>query len=307
MSTEITGIDPGLSADRLREFVTTVQQASVSAAARALGIPRSTLSRRLSSLESHLGVRLMHRKTRSLVLTPAGEKLYTHGRRVVSDTEAAWAAVRRLDDVPRGPLRVSTPDSTTAFADLFVTYAHDYPEVQLEISINPRHIDLIAEGIDVAIRFGEVHDPSLIVRRLWTIRSLAVASPGYLKTHGTPQTPADLAFHQCIVGFDGRDSPSRSWPLRAGGTVSVPPRLATTAMSLRVAAAVRGLGIAVIPEELIRNALDADQLRIVLEDDIGTDTPCNLVFADREFMPPQVRVFIDRAVEFLSRRAPDSH
>ena len=285
------------STDRLQEFAEIVAAGSISGAARALGLPRATLSRRLSALEADLSVRLLHRGTRRLVLTPAGEELYHRARRIVADADEAWAAVRRLDDVPRGLLRVSVTEMS--LPKLFTGFLRDYPEVQLEVRTTTRHVDLVAEGVDVAVRFGEVKDPNLIVRRLFTVRLIVVGSPRYLELHGRPRQAADLAQHDCIVGFAGEWAPSSTWPLRAGGTVRVEGRLAGNAIGLMRAAARDDLGLALLPSGPIASDLDAGRLVAVLEDTVGTDHPVNIVYADREYIEPKVRAFVDWAVQVL--------
>lgn len=287
------------SADRLREFLSIIDEGSISSAARELDVPRATLSRRLSELESTLGVRLLHRGTRRLVLTPAGEELHRRARRVVAETEAAWASVRQLDDRPRGPLRVSIPDTRAAEAELFLAFAEDYPEVRLEVSTDTRHVDLVAEGIDVAVRFGPVQDESLVARRLWVTRSLLVAAPAYLERRGAPKSTEALSDHDCITGFAGTSTPARRWPLIEGGHVAIAPRFSAASISLRLAAVERGLGIALLPTGAMQAQLRAGSLVPVLEGIVGAETPASLVFVDREFLPPRVRLFIDRAVEFL--------
>ncbi len=292
------------SADRLREFVAIVDAGSISSAARALGLPRATLSRRIAATERALGVRLLHRATRELVLTTAGRELYHRACRVVADAEAAWASVQRLDDVPRGPLRVSVPDARVASAELFVDFALEFPEVRLQVTTTPRHVDLVSEGIDVAVRFGTVTDDSLIARRLWTSRSIAVASPGYLDARGTPLDLAALAEHDSVVGFAGESTPARAWPLLAGGTVPVEARLASNDVGVQLDAALRGVGIALLPQGLVRSQLQSGLLCSVLEETLGGPVPANLVFVDREFSPPQLRAFIERAVEYFRAWAP---
>ena len=295
MSTEITD-EP--SADRLRELVVVLEEGSISAAARRLGLPRATLSRRLSALESALGVRLLHRGTRRLVATPAGEQLFVRARRIVIDTGEAWAAIRQLDDTPRGLLRVST-NLTTNTRTLFAEFARDYPEVRLEVTSSERHVDLVAEGIDVAIRGGEIADPKLIARRLFSDRSVAVASPEYLERRGTPRRPRDLEGHDLIVGFGGTAAPDQSWPLVEGGQVRVSHRHASSDMHLRIAWAIAGLGIAMAPRGLVAPEVEADRLAYVLETRLGAPAPLSLVYVDRELQPPQVRAFIERAIAFF--------
>lgn len=293
-----------LSADRLHEFMAILDQGSISAAARALGLPRATVSRRLATIEEALGVRLLHRGTRRLVPTEAGHELYRRACRVVQDTEAAWSAVRRLDDIPRGPLRVSVADTRTASADLFVAFAMEFPEVRLEVTTTPRHIDLVAEGIDVAVRFGELDDRNLIARRLWTHHVVAVASPAYLARRGEPVDAASLADHDCIAGFAGESTPARTWPCPDGTSVPITPRFASTDLDLRMAAARRGLGIAVLPAAIVRSDLEQGTLRRVLEGIVGARSLASLVYVDREFMPPQVRSFIEYATRFYREWLP---
>jgi DNA-binding transcriptional LysR family regulator len=193
---------------------------------------------------------------------------------------------------------VSIPADHSRGRELFLRFCEDYPEVRLEVSTSSRHVDLVAEGIDVALRFGAIADTSLVARRLWSTRSIAVATAKYLKKHGTPRRLEDLEAHDCIVGFAGESVPARTWPLRDGGTIPVRVRLACSDLGLRIDAARRGLGIALLPERAIEADLAAKKLRVVLEDVVGTETPASLVFVDREFMPPQVRAFIDRATAF---------
>ncbi len=291
-----------LKADNLTEFAAIIDAGSISEAARALEVGRTSLSRRLSQLEARLGVRLLHRETRRLTLTPAGEELYRRAQRVVVDVDSAWESVRKMDAKPRGPLRISVPDARLAAADLFVTFAQDFPEVRLEVTMTYRHVDLIGEGIDVAIRFGTVANESLVTRKLSTTTSLLVASPAYLQHRGAPSTPTQLADHKCIVGFAGERTPALTWPLLSGGSIRIPARFCAEDIGLRVAAAERGLGIALVPRALITEQLRAQHLLPVLEDQVGVDTPMNLVFVDRTLMPPAMRVFIDRAVAFFSKQ-----
>lgn len=285
------------SADRLGEFAAVVEAGSISSAARQLDLPRASLSRRITKLEATLGVRLLHRGTRRLVLTPAGEELYQRARRIVADAEAAWAAVRRLDGVPRGLLRVTVTGPIDRA--LVVGFLRDYPEIQLEVRHTTRVVDLVAEGIDVALRFGEVKDPNLVVRRLWSDRSVVVGSPEYLASAGAPTAASDLARHECLVAFAGEWAPQREWPLRGGGSVTVGGRLRCNDIGLLLDAAVAGLGLALLPSGLARRHVDAGSLVSLLEDEVGAEIPASLVYADREYIEPKVRAFIDRAAAQL--------
>jgi len=286
------------STDRLKEFAEIVASGSISAAARTLDLPRATLSRRLSALEGELAVRLLHRGTRKLVLTPAGEELHFRAQRVVADANAAWDAVRRLDGVPRGLLRIS--DVGALAPGLFTRFIRDFPEVQLEVRSTTRHVDLIAEGVDVAVRFGEVRDPNLIARKVFTDKSVVVGAPSYLKLHGTPQTLQELAGHNCISGFAGEWQPKRTWPTHDGGGVRISGRLAANDISLILAAVRDGLGLALLPASLVRAEIKDKKLDIVLENLVGAATPVSIVYADRDFIEPRVKAFVDRAATEIS-------
>ncbi len=287
-----------LSADRLREFQVVVESASITAAARNLGIPRATLSRRMSNLERELAVRLMQRTTRNLVLTPAGDELYRRACRVVADTAAAWSAVRRLDETPRGPLRVAVPSNDLAVSDFYLGFAETYPEVRMEIVVTKRAVDLVSEGIDVALCFGPVESPGLLVRRFFNSKEVAVASPNYLARRGRPRTTEELKEHDCIVFFEGdRVTPTR-WKRQGRAPLSIAPYLTTNNFYLMITAALRGLGIGLIDSAAIQNHLDAGTLIEILPGEFDSDSSASLVFVEREYQLPQVRAFIDHALAY---------
>ncbi|MEM7157668.1 MAG: LysR family transcriptional regulator [Myxococcota bacterium] len=288
------------STDRLEEFARIIAEGSISAAARALDIPRATLSRRLSDLEEELGVRLVHRRTRSLVLTDAGKELYRRACSISSQAAEAWDAVRRLDQTPRGELHVSVSEGIEP--DLFLDFLRDYPEVSLIVRKTPRYVDLVHEGIDVAIRYGRPTEPDLYIRQLTTIRTVVVASPKYLRRHGRPERAEDIGEHPCIRRAMEDGGPMESWPLRAGGSVPIAGRVATNDLALLKAAALRGEGLVLIPWPVVRDELRRGRLKTVLEDEIGDEFPVCLVHADREYIEPKVRAFVDRAVEVLPSR-----
>ena len=286
------------SNERLSEFVAVVAEGSISAAARALGLPRSTVSRRISGLEQELGVRLLHRSTSRLVLTEAGRELNRRARRIEADATDAWNAVRRLDDTPRGLLRVST--SSGILDGLLLEYAADFPDVRLEVLDTARQVDLVGEGIDVAVRFGPVGDPNLIARRLAGVRAVVVGSPAYLEQHGVPKTPEELSEHACLVGFGGDESPLRSWPV-GEGRVAVSGPIAGSSRRLLRLGAIAGLGLTFLPWIAVRAELESGELVQVLTDSATAETAVSIVFADREYIEPKVREFVDRAVPFLER------
>lgn len=282
-------------------FVAIVDAGSISEAARALGVPRATLSRQLGRLESRLGVRLLNRTTRSLVLTRAGEALYPRARGLLEGARAAVAAVQRLDDVPRGLLRLSSaPLTSPVLGALVSAFIRAHPGVQVELHTTTRHVDLAAEQIDVALRGGVVRDPELIARRLLRSDMLAVASPDYLESEGTPGKPDDLAQHACLRGFVGGARPATAWPLVPRGKIGVDGPLVTNDLSTLLGAAIDGLGIAFLPRQLVQPEFDEGRLVPVLEGLVGLEVSLCLVWLEREFIDPKVRAFVDLAADWAA-------
>lgn len=284
-------------------FVAIVDAGSISEAARQLGIPRATLSRQLARLEERLGVRLLNRTTRSLVPTRAGEALYPRARTLVEEARAAVTAVQRLDDVPRGLLRVaSAPIESAALGTLIGEFIQNHPEVEVELRTSTRHVDLAEEQIDVALRGGVVRDPGLIARRLFHSDMRAVASPEYLGRSGTPSDPGELENHACLLGFVEGERPATHWPLLDGGKIGVEGPFVTNDLMALLGAATQGLGIALLPDELVAPFLEQGQLVAVLEGSVGLHVSLSLVWLERKFIDPKVRAFVDLAVEWASER-----
>ncbi len=282
-------------------FVAIVDAGSISEAARALGVPRATLSRQLGRLEARLGVRLLNRTTRSLLLTSAGEALYPRARSLLEGANAAVSAVQRCDDVPRGLLRLSSaPLSSPVLGALVGAFIHAHPDVRVEVHTTTRHVDLAAEQIDVALRGGVVRDPGLIARRLLRTDMLAVASPQYLRSHGTPREPDELAGHTCLRGFVEGARPATAWPLVHGAQIAVDGPLVSNDLSTLLGAAVNGLGIALLPRQLVETEIDAGRLVVVLEGAVGLEVSLSLVWLGREFVDPKVRAFVDLAAQWAA-------
>lgn len=283
------------AAEGFEEFVRVVDEGSVTAAARALDLPRPTVSRRLARLEERLGVRLLHRTTRRMNLTPAGERLYARARQLVDAAREVESEVRRLDGVPRGLLRISMPNGmpNAVIAKWMREFLERYPEVEIELFATGVHLDLLAEGIDVALRSGPIEDPSLIARTLVVNDTIVVASPDYLERRGAPTTAEALAEHDCILAYRLGKVPQRRWPLLDGGSVAVSGRLKTNQLQLRVEAARIGLGIALVLHPSAAEYIERGELVHVLPEIVGRRDRVNLVYVDREYLDPKVRAFID--------------
>jgi len=281
-------------------FVAIVDAGSISEAARELGTPRASLSRQLARLEERLGQRLLHRNTRRMVPTPAGETLYARARGLVDAARAAVDAVRRLDDTPRGPLRVSAPPThTPGVGTLVAKFIERYPEVKLELVTTTRHVDLAAEQVDVALRAGVVREPSLIARRLLRTDALAVASATYLEQHGPIADVSELSNHPCLRGFEGGTRPAKSWPHLDGGTVPVDGPLVSNDIMALLGAALAGAGIAMLPRQLVQPYLDAGRLVQVLEGELGVHVSIAAVWVERQFLDPKVKAFVDFVTEWV--------
>jgi DNA-binding transcriptional LysR family regulator len=290
-----------MSGAGFEEFVSIVDHRSLTAAAEALGVPRPTVSKRLARLEERLGVRLIHRTTRRMTLTKQGELLYERARGIVHAAREAEAAVQRLDDVPRGLLRVLIPPRVpeTIFTQWLAEFLVAYPEVRLDVVSSDAHVDLAAEGFDVALRSGVIDDTSLVSRTLVINSEIAVASPAYLAARGTPQSADDLADHNCLVGYTGKNTPEHRWPLLDGGWVSVGGTLISNHEGLRLQAAKRDLGIAIVIDRMAAAELESGELVRVLPELIGRRDDARLVYPDREFLDPKVRAFVDFIVSQL--------
>ena len=256
----------------------------------------------MAALEADLGVLLILRRTTRLVLTHAGEELHRRASRIVADADEAWRAVRRMDDTPRGMLRVSV--TGPHFLKLFIDFLCEFPEVRIEVQSTPRHVDLLAEGVDVAIRIGPVKDQDLIAKRLHTDRLIVVAAPDFLERVGTPKSAKDLSKQSCIVGVFGDWTQSVKWPLWSGGEIKVGGRLAANDIELVKEAAIGGLGFALIASAVVADDVRKGRLVPVLTDQVGAELPVSLVYADREYIDPKVREFVDRAARAIAQEMP---
>lgn len=272
-------------------FVRVVQAGSIRAAAEQLGMPKSTVSRKLIELEERLEARLIQRTTRKLGLTDIGRIYYDHGARIVTDIESAERAVRSQHETPRGLLRVTAPLNIAFLGPIISTYLARYPEVRLELSANARVVDLIEEGFDVGIRVGPLVDSSLMAKPLGAAQWVLVATPTYLHQRGRPRSPSDLTRHDCLLfGSQASLLLSRSDETEK---VTLYPRLLVTDMDVLENALLSGLGIAAMPKFLCEAALRDLRLDAVLPDWQLPSTTVHIVYPSRRHLSPTVRSFID--------------
>lgn len=298
-----------LSADDLILFAHVIEAGSFSRAAERTGLPKSTLSRRISALENQLGERLLTRSTRRLSITELGERILDHGKRLLEETEAAAALAQHRQNSPRGVLRVSMPPDFGEFdlTPLLLRYAASYPDVRLELDLSPRRVDLIAERFDIALRAASrlPDDATLVARKLCEFHNGLYASPAYLKRYGTPQHPEDLARHVGL-GLIGGTGEAVPWRLTRGGEHwEGTPRgpLAANSPRLQRDLAQHGLGIVGLTDRFAENAVAAGLLQRILP---GWELPPVTIWCvtpGRRLLPTRTTAFIEMLRQDLGANA----
>lgn len=289
--------------DGMRAFATVAQAKSFVGAARSLGISTAWVSKRVAQLEEHLGVQLLARTTRRLSLTDSGRVYLEHCRRLLDDLAEAERSVGTLQAAPRGRLRVTAPMSLglRRLSALLPAFLEQHPEVELDVALNDRYVDLLEEGIDVAVRVGSVlDDSSLIARKLGAGRRVLCAAPRYLRKHGTPHRPSDLSQHACLR-YSLHTSPSR-WSFmgpRGEVTVEVHGPLQLNNSVALAQAAVAGTGILLAPDFVVDEDLAAGRLVRVLPRYEPSGYTMFAVSPPTRFVTPKARAFIDFLVERL--------
>ncbi len=281
-------------------FTRTVDAKSVSRAAKELGIPRATLSRRLARLEERLGTRLLRRSTRSLALTDAGETFYRHACIVLEAVKSAEASVARTKGSVSGDLRVSVPPMLDeSFSAMITGFAAKYPDVRLQVHFSSRHVDVRRDNYDVVVRAGSELEPGLVARTLAETKVIAVASPAYLAAKGVPRRQSDLKEHRCLMGFARGELPQSHWRIE-GAMVHVAGAFFSNETRMLSDAAVAGLGIAFLPQLLIEERLEKGLLVQVLAGVLEAENTIAVVYPEREYIPPQVRAFVDAVTAWAS-------
>ena len=286
-------------------FTLVVDTGSFTAAGRVAGLTTSRISRRIADLEARLDVRLLHRTTRKLALTAVGELYYQHCRAMVSEAQAAADAVAQIQASPRGRVRVTCPTLTaqSVLGPIIADFMNRFPEVNVSVAATDRMIDLFDEGYDVAIRYRAMplEDSNLVARALGESRSYLVASPAFLERHGHPRHPADLS-RLSSLGKSRHDT-AYAWHLSNtnGERLVVPyqPLLDSDDWLVIKQAALAGLGIAAIPDELCRDELARGELVSLLPEWQLPGAHLYIVYTSRRGLIPAVRSFIDYAAERL--------
>lgn len=293
--------------DDLALYARVVEAGGFTAAGRTSGIPKSRLSRRITTLEDRLDVRLIQRSARSFAVTQVGEIVYGHAQKMVSEAEAAVAAASEAMSEPSGTVRVSASImmGELVLARLLSEFAQLYPKVKISLSLSDRFVDVAAERFDLAIRAttGPLVSSDLVAKLLWQTQFVVVAAPKFLEEHGTPRTPNDLLDAPCI-GLGTADA-IRKWIFRdkSGGTfeVEVESRLTVDNLIAATQAAVHGLGFAYVPDYTCHRELEEGALRPVLTDWAMPPGPVHAVYPTRRGVTSAVRHLIDFLADRMSK------
>jgi DNA-binding transcriptional LysR family regulator len=277
-------------------FVRIVETGNFSAVARQLGTTQPTISKQLTALEKQLQTRLLNRSTRSLSLTEAGATYYERCRRIIDEVREAEGALGRLQSALTGTLHVN---GSIALGQIFVAplvlkFQRQYPGLAIELSLSDRYIDLVEEGVDVAVRVGRLADSNLVARRLGSTRRVLVATPAYLATHGTPQRPEDLVHHSCLLyaylstgnewGFKGPEGEIR---VRVHGNFK-----ANNGEVIRQAL-LANVGVAMSPDWLIHDKLESGEVVALLPEFAPPPLEISAVYPSGRHVSTKVRTFIE--------------
>ena len=276
--------------DEMALFVEVVDAKSFSKAAEKLNVPKSTLSVRINKLEQHIGLRLLNRTTRKIELTEAGSLYYERAKNIVQEAYLAHQQLENLLENPSGILRVSLPVDMAyqSFAPLVPEFCEKYANIQLDIDVTPRKVDLISEPFDVVVRVGELENSNLISRLLITHQAQLYVAPLYLAKKGTPQTLAELTSHQCLRFR------SDEWVLSNGTTterIKLQGQVAANGLGMIQRFAIAGLGIALLPDIVAKTAVQSGELIPLFPDWKSPKIPVYALTATR-LLPAKTQVFI---------------
>jgi DNA-binding transcriptional LysR family regulator len=290
--------------DAMALFVADIDTGSLSAAARERGLSLSSVSRHLTILEERIGTQLIIRSPRMLALTEAGRGYYGKAKRVITEIDEMESSLTAASEIPVGKLNVSGP---TLFGRVFMLpilakFLAQHPQVTLDATLLDRPVNLVEEGIDIAVYIGEMEGSSLIARRLGSLRWVISASPKYLEAKGVPENIADLSRHDCLVY--GRQGLGSEWQMLDAGKptrVQVPVRMRSNTLDGVVAAALEGTGLVCAPAWAIADHVAAGRLQVVLRDFELPPRPINAVLTHHRLMAVKVRALLEYFAENLAK------
>ena len=289
--------------DSLSGFVVfnrVAETCSFVAAGQSLGISASAVGKRVARLEGRLGVRLFHRSTRSITLTAEGALFLERSRRILAEIEATEQELSQANGAPRGRLRVSLPQVTGLVMPALAEFMARYPDIELDLDFSDRMVDIIGEGFDVVMRGGQPLDSRLNAKFLGHFQHRLVASPDYLREHGLPEHPRDLAGHRCLHYRFPSSGKLETWPLRREHPeqdYDIPISMVCNHVETRICFALNHRGITCLPDFSVRAALASGSLVSVLDDFIERRGSFYLLWPSGRQVPPRLRVFIDFMLE----------
>jgi len=283
-------------------FVRVAERLGFSAVARELGLSPSAVGKAVARLEERLGVRLFNRSTRTLALTTEGERFLERCRRILCEVEAAQQELCHAGERPQGRLKVSLPRHCGLFEQALSDFLLEYPEVELDLNFSDHLVDVIGDGFDVAIRAAPLQDSGLKHRRLGGFRRVLVGSPAYFQRHGRPVQPADLVRHQCLHYRYPATGRLERWPL-GNDDDTAPPALPSSvvcnSVEMRIFLALRGQGIACLPDFTVARQLEQGLLQTVLDPfTANAQGTVWMVWPPGRDLSPKVRAFL----EFMAHR-----
>ena len=288
--------------DSVALFAEVAERGSFAAAARHLNRSPAAVTRAVAELETRLGVRLLNRTTRAVSVTEAGQRFLAGARRVLADLTEIEQAAAGQGSAPRGELRVTAPIvfGRRHVLPLVLEFLEQYPEVSVRLALFDRPVDLVEEGLDVAIRIGALADSSAIAARVGVVRRIVVAAPSYLKRRGQPIHPRELAEHD-VISFVGIERIER-WRFHCGIDATIKPRVIVNTAEAAIDAVMSGFGITRVLSYQAVDALSERTLVRLLREHEGAEAPIHVVYPDGRHPPPKLRAFLDALVPRLRHR-----
>ncbi|MDB5761534.1 MAG: LysR family transcriptional regulator [Herminiimonas sp.] len=289
----------------MQVFTRVVDANSFTRAADSLGLPRTTVTTTIQTLESMLQVRLLNRTTRRLSLTPDGASYYERCIRILADVEETETSFRNVARGPKGRLRIDAPASIGRLILIpqLCEFYHRYPDIELVIGMGDRPVDMVQEAVDCAIRIGELQDSTMVARRIGTFQIVTCAAPGYLERRGVPHTIEDLQGHHAVHYFSGRTGRNIDWDFIVDGVtteVKVNGVVSVNDTDAYVACALQGFGLIQAARYMVLPYLQSGELIEIMPQMSSSPMPISVVYLHNRHLSPKVRAFVDWVAELFA-------